>query len=127
MPVYCPALIDFSIALKTKTPSMKTPANTNRSQNLWLKLKTLLALAVCLGLPVATEVRAATIQWGAATTISADSDVSTAGTFLGAYSLNAGGDTINGVVFASATSGATCGTNFIFSTPLDCSTPATAS
>jgi hypothetical protein len=72
-------------------------------------------LAAVFAFGAAQQARAATITWGTATTISGDTDVSTVGTFLGAYSLNAGGGTINGVTFTSNSSG-TLGSNFTFST-----------
>lgn len=50
----------------------------------------------------ASSMEAATITWGAATGISADSDVSTTGTLVGAFNLGgagAGNPTVNGVTF----------------------------
>jgi len=43
----------------------------------------------------------ATISWGAPTTISGDSDVSTDGTLVGAFNMNGPTATVNGVTFAS--------------------------
>lgn len=45
------------------------------------------------------------ITWSTPVTISANSDVSTNGTLLAAYSLNNGGGTVNGVTFASSGGG----------------------
>ena len=50
----------------------------------------------------ASSSQAATILWGAATTISGDLDVSTAGTFVYAEHWSGTNDTVNGVAFTAA-------------------------
>jgi hypothetical protein len=65
-----------------------------------MKLHPLLATVVLVGTAIASH--AAIITWGAATNISGDSDVITAGTLLGAFSLGDTGiadTTVNGVPF----------------------------
>jgi len=78
--------------------AMKTRNRINPTRD-YLKL---LALCVPLAWPVSAT--AAPITWGTATTIAADTDVSTAGTLAYAYHWNAGDQTVNGVTFTGTTS-----------------------
>ena len=66
-----------------------------------MKKHQLLLLAIATGLSTSSTLHAAVINWGAATNISGDLDVSTAGTLVGAFNLgNPPTDTtVNGVTF----------------------------
>src|ERR1035438_6999115 len=67
---------------------------------------TLAALTTAL-LLCALPARAAVITWSAPVTIALDTDVSTAGTLVAAYSLNTAAVTINGVSFANGSASLT--------------------
>jgi len=58
-----------------------------------------------------SSAHAAPITWGTATTISADANVSTTGTFRYAYHWNTGNTTVNGVTFTGTTSTTTGGSD----------------
>ncbi|MEI7535347.1 MAG: autotransporter-associated beta strand repeat-containing protein, partial [Verrucomicrobiae bacterium] len=69
-------------------------------------------LAALIAMAFATLPAAAqTIFWGAPTTISGDTDVSTLGTGLYAYTGGSGAATVNGVAFAAGNSGTAWGAN----------------
>ena len=57
------------------------------------------ALLAAATLALATTSHAAVVTWGAATNISGDSDVSTAGTLFGAFNVNGITTPVNGVTF----------------------------
>jgi hypothetical protein len=61
-----------------------------------------LFVAAVMGFGLVTSAHAATVTYGSATTISADTDVDTQGTLLRAYSFGrlGGGQTVNGVTFS---------------------------
>jgi fibronectin type 3 domain-containing protein len=71
---------------------------------------------------------AADVNWGAATLITADSDVSTSGTLVYAYNWNSTDATLNGVTFTGTRSVSTVDTNLVLtpapSFPLVCDLPA---
>ena len=68
------------------------------------------SVSAFLLLALATGAQAATITWGSATTITADSDVATSGVFKFAYTWGTGA-TVNGVVFTQTTSGTAAGSD----------------
>lgn len=78
------------------------------------KSKAFLAFLAFLA-ALAAPAMAASITWGTPATIAGDTDVSTTGTLLSAYSFYNGGGTLNGVTFANG-SGTTMGTYFQLST-----------
>ena len=102
-----------TIAATKTVPNMKTSIPTrNITRPAQLSSRALAVLAVATALFVAAlaprSAGAATIYWGSATTISADTDVYTNGTALYAYT---GGtaNTVNGVAFTAGSGFATWG------------------
>ncbi|MCF7674237.1 MAG: hypothetical protein K9N23_18650 [Akkermansiaceae bacterium] len=79
---------------------MNTTNNTNNCN----RTKTVLTLAAVAMVPFVVTKSEAAIEWGSATTISADTDVSTTGTLEYAYATgNTTDATVNGVVFEAST------------------------
>src|SRR6185436_14817474 len=77
------------------------------------RISRLILVSLVLALIFAPDVHGASISWSAATTITADTDVSTVGTFVYGYCFSNSTQTVNGVTFTGTNSTGAVGANVV--------------